>query len=210
MDDVFKEFQDNISQIRQIGDVYTYLNETMKLHTIDVDDILRSQIVNLISALDRYLHEKVRMGLCDIFLGNRPATVKSKTFSLTSGTVMRIWGDPTLTSIEKEMLINDAISQKLKTLSFQQTVKIKDALSFLWEEPQKMTLLAKEMGVPGVTDNEKQRYLSQKLDLLVERRNQIAHESDMYIGGKRTITKDDVKEAVDFIEIFVGCLNNHI
>ena len=66
------------------------------------------------------------------------------------------------------------------------------------------------MGVPGATDNDKQRYLSQRLDLLVERRNQIAHESDMEVNGKRAITKQEVDDAISFIEGFVNCLNTHI
>lgn len=210
MDDIFNEFQNNVAQIRQIGSVYTYLKDIVRLTDAEINDILRSQIVNLVSALDRYLHEKVRKGICDIFLGNRPITAKFKSFSLNSETVMRIWGDSSLTVIEREILINEAVSQSLKTLSFQQAVKIKDALSFLWDEPHKMTVLAKEMGVPGTTDNDKQRYLTQRLDLLVERRNQIAHESDMEVNGKRAITKHEVDDAISFIEGFVNCLNTHI
>lgn len=210
MDDIFNEFQNNVAQIRQIGGVYSYLKDNIRLPITDIDDILRSQIVNVVSALDRYLHEKVRKGICDIFLGNRPITAKFKNFSLSSDTVMRIWGDSSLTIIEREMLINDAVSQSLKTLSFQQAVKIKDALSYLWDEPHKITVVAKEMGVPGATDNDKQRYLSQRLDLLVERRNQIAHESDMEVNGKRAITKQEVDDAISFIEGFVNCLNTHI
>lgn len=210
MDDIFNEFQNNVAQIRQIGGVYSYLKDNIRLPITDIDDILRSQIVNVVSALDRYLHEKVRKGICDIFLGNRPITAKFKNFSLSSDTVMRIWGDSSLTIIEREMLINDAVSQSLKTLSFQQAVKIKDALSYLWDEPHKITVVAKEMGVPEVTDNDKQRYLSQRLDLLVERRNQIAHESDMEVNGKRAITKQEVDDAISFIEGFVNCLNTHI
>lgn len=210
MDDIFNEFQNNIAQIRQIGGVYSYLKDKMRLPVADIGDILRSQIVNVVSALDRYLHEKVRKGICDIFLGNRPITGKFKNFSLSSDTVMRIWGDASLTVIEREMLINEAVSQSLKTLSFQQAVKIKDALSYLWDEPHKMTIVAKEMGVPGATDNDKQRYLTQRLDLLVERRNQIAHESDMEVNGKRAITKQEVDDAISFIEGFVSCLNAHI
>lgn len=210
MDDIFNEFQNNVAQIRQIGGVYSYLKDNIRLPITDIDDILRSQIVNVISALDRYLHEKVRKGICDIFLGNRPITAKFKNFSLSSDTVMRIWGDSSLTIIEREMLINDAVSQSLKTLSFQQAVKIKDALSYLWDEPHKITVVAKEMGVPGATDNDKQRYLSQRLDLLVERRNQIAHESDMEVNGKRAITKQEVDDAISFVEGFVNCLNTHI
>lgn len=210
MDDIFNEFQNNVAQIRQIGGVYSYLKDNIRLPITDIDDILRSQIVNVVSALDRYLHEKVRKGICDIFLGNRPITAKFKNFSLSSDTVMRIWGDSSLTIIEREMLINDAVSQSLKTLSFQQAVKIKDALSYLWDEPHKITVVAKEMGVPGATDNDKQRYLSQRLDLLVERRNQIAHESDMEVNGKRAITKQEVDDAISFVEGFVNCLNTHI
>lgn len=210
MDDIFNEFQNNVTQIRQIGNVYTYLKDTIRLSAEDINDILRFQIVNIVSALDRYLHEKVRKGICDIFLGNRPITAKFKNFSLTSDTVMRVWGDSTLTTVEREMLINSVVSQSLKTLSFQQAVKIKDALSYLWDEPHKMKVLAIEMGMPGATDNDKQKYLNQRLDLLVERRNQIAHESDMVVSGKRAIAKQEVDDAVDFIENFVRCLNSHI
>ena len=210
MDEIFNEFRQSVSQIRQISDVYTYLNTEVGLRTVNFDDILRSQIVNIVSALDRYLHEKVRKGICDIFLGNRVATAKFRSFSLSSETVLSIWGDESLPDVQREILINTAVTNGLKTLSFQQSIKIKDALSYLWDEPHKMTVIAKEMGLPGATDNDKQKYLVQKLDLLVERRNQIAHESDMYAGGKREIKLEDVEDSINFIEKFVNTINAHI
>lgn len=210
MDEIFNEFKCTISQIRQTNDVYKYLKGVVKLQDAEINDILRSQIVNVISALDRYLHEKVRKGICDMFLGNRAITNKFKSFSVSSDTVLRIWGDTSLTVIDREILINEVVIQSLKTLSFQKAINIKDALSYLWDEPHKMTIIAKKMEVSGGTDNEKQRYLTQKLDLLVERRNQIAHESDIYYGGKRDICQDDVIDAIAFIEKFVTCLNEHI
>lgn len=210
MDEIFNEFKCTISQIRQTNDVYKYLKGVIKLQDSEINDILRSQIVNVISALDRYLHEKVRKGICDMFLGNRAITNKFKSFSVSSDTVLRIWGDTSLTVIDREILINEVVIQSLKTLSFQKAINIKDALSYLWDEPHKMTIIAKKMEVSGGTDNEKQRYLTQKLDLLVERRNQIAHESDIYYGGKRDICQDDVIDAIAFIEKFVTCLNEHI
>lgn len=210
MDEIFNEFKCTISQIRQTNDVYKYLKDVVKLQDAEINDILRSQIVNVISTLDRYLHEKVRKGICDMFLGNRAITNKFKSFSVSSDTVLRIWGDTSLTVIDREILINEVVIQSLKTLSFQKAINIKDALSYLWDEPHKMTIIAKKMEVSGGTDNEKQRYLTQKLDLLVERRNQIAHESDIYYGGKRDICQDDVIDAIAFIEKFVTCLNEHI
>lgn len=210
MDEIYNEFKRTIAQIRQTNDVYNYLKNVVKLNDAGIDNILRSQIVNVISALDRYLHEKVRKGICDMFLGNRAITDKFKSFSVSSDTVLRIWGDSSLTIIDREILINEVVIQSLKTLSFQKAIKIKDALSYLWDEPHKMVIIAKEMEVPGITDNDKQHYLTQKLDLLVERRNQIAHESDIYFGGKRDICQDDVIDAIAFIEKFVSCLNEHI
>ena len=210
MDEIYNEFKRTIAQIRQTNDVYNYLKNVVKLNDDGIDNILRSQIVNVISALDRYLHEKVRKGICDMFLGNRAITDKFKSFSVSSDTVLRIWGDSSLTIIDREILINEVVIQSLKTLSFQKAIKIKDALSYLWDEPHKMVIIAKEMEVPGITDNDKQHYLTQKLDLLVERRNQIAHESDIYFGGKRDICQDDVIDAIAFIEKFVSCLNEHI
>lgn len=210
MGEIFDEFKSTISQIRQTNDVYKYLKDVVKLKDAEINDILRSQIVNVISALDRYLHEKVRKGICDMFLGNREITNKFKSFSVSSDTVLRIWGNTSLTVVDREILINEVVIQSLKSLSFQKAIKIKDALSYLWDEPHKMVIIAKEMEVPGITDNDKLRYLTQKLDLLVERRNQIAHESDIYFGGKRDICQDDVIDAISFIEKFVSCLNEYI
>lgn len=56
-----------------------------------------------------------------------------------------------------------------------------------------MSLIAKEMMVPGANDNDKEKYLTQKLELLVGRRDQIAHESDMSYTEKREITQMELK-----------------
>lgn len=133
MDEIYKEFTTTISNIRQTSDVYKYLKDVVKIETLSFDDILRSQIVTLVSALDRYFHEKVRKGICDMFLGNKSPTSKFKSFSLTSETVLRVWGDNSLTPVQREMMINEAVALRLKAVSFQHASKIKDALSFIWE-----------------------------------------------------------------------------
>lgn len=94
MDEIYDEFERTIAQIWQTNDVYKYLRDVVKLQDSEINDILRSQIVNVISALDRFLHEKVRKGICDMFLGNKTITNKFKGFSVSSDAVLRIWGDP--------------------------------------------------------------------------------------------------------------------
>lgn len=210
MDKIYEEFTTTISHIRQTSDVYKYLKDVQKIETVSLDDILRSQIVTLVSALDRYLYEKVRKGVCDMFLCNKSATSRFKNFSLTSETVLRVWGDASLTLVQREMMINEAVAQKLKMASFQHVNRIKDALSFIWEEKHKMSLIAKEMMVPGANDNDKEKYLTQKLELLVGRRDQIAHESDMSYTGKREITQMEVEDAITFIDSFVACVDRYV
>lgn len=85
-----------------------------------------------------------------------------------------------------------------------------DALSFIWQEKYKMSLIAKEMMVPGANDNDKEKYLTQKLELLVGRRDQIAHESDMSYTEKREITQMEVEDAITFIDSFVACVDSHV
>lgn len=73
-----------------------------------------------------------------------------------------------------------------------------------------MSLIAKEMMVPGANDNDKEKYLTQKLELLVGRRDQIAHESDMSYTEKREITQMEVEDAITFIDSFVACVDSHV
>ena len=37
MDDIFNEFQNNVAQIRQIGGVYSYLKDNIRLPITDID-----------------------------------------------------------------------------------------------------------------------------------------------------------------------------
>lgn len=50
MDEIFDEFERTIAQIRQTNDLYKYLRDVVKLQDSEINDILRSQIVNLNSA----------------------------------------------------------------------------------------------------------------------------------------------------------------
>lgn len=64
--------------------------------------------------------------------------------------------------------------------------------------------------LPGANDNDKEKYLTQKLELLVGRRDQIAHESDMSYTGKREITQMEVEDAITFIDSFVACEDRYV
>ncbi len=108
-----------------------------------------------------------------------------------------------------EFHINSEVSEKLGFLAFHAPDKVKDGLSYIWKEPHKMVVLAKEMGLSGATDNDKQLLLEQTLQLIATRRNQIAHEADFdsMTNCRRTITRNMVNDSVDFIENLGYCIH---
>lgn len=201
-------FADGITAVRNIFPIYDHLEKDLKLPVEVTSDLLRSQIVYTISALDRLIHELVRIGIIEIFNGQRLLTNKFKNHTFKASTLMSIMDtlrSDSLPSSPEEMpefIINREVVEKLGFLAFHAPDKVKDALSYIWNEPHKMIILAKEMGLRGITDNDKQQQLEQTLQLIATRRNQIAHEADVddITHGRRTITRDMVSDSIDFVE----------
>lgn len=208
MQEAKKTFIECIDSTRRLFSIYDFLSERIHLSPNEILDVLRSQIVYSVSALDRFIHEIVRIGLLEIFDDRRVCTSKFKAQSFSAQSVKHIMRSlkanksPITSDDLPENILNKEISHKLITFSFQSPEKIKDALSYIWTEPQKMAVLADKMNVEGNLINDKQKFLEQQLELIVERRNQIVHESDFnpVTGERRNITRDEVKENIDFIE----------
>lgn len=201
-------FSNGILAIRNIFPIYDHLANNLRLPTEVTSDILRSQIVYAVSALDRLIHELVRIGIIEIINGQRLPTNKFQNHPFKASTLMSIMASlksgttPMSPDEVPEFLINREVSEKLGFLAFHAPDKVKDGLSYIWNESHKMVVLAKEMGLSGPTDNDKQILLEQTLQLIATRRNQIAHEADFdsMTNCRRTITRNMVNYSVDFIE----------
>ena len=182
--------------------------------------MLRAQIVYAVSAMDCYIHEIVRIGIIKSFLGKRPQTSKWKSSPVSLENVQSIISIEQLglaaPQKEAEMVnaLNSIFKPILKTLSFQQSDKIKDALSYIWLEEHKMQAIANSINYNlfGNNLNEKVKYLEQKLSLIVTRRNQIAHEADWdsVNACKRIVQKSEVDDIILFIEKFVEAIHNNV
>ena len=199
-------FDKSIRELNDIQTIYDHLQSEYRLAD-EISDLLRLQLVNLLSAMDRFLHEIIRIGLGESFSGTRTITEKAKSFQVSLGTVVSMNLIASFPAPQNTQLywVNNEIIVRLKHLSFQQSKNVSDGLSLVWSEPHKFQYLAKAMGCPGTTDNQKAEYLRQTLDLLVERRNQIVHEADydVSIQCKRPITKNIVSDAIQFVSSFV-------
>lgn len=212
MQKAFEQFNSNIKAVKEMDALYHHLTSDLKLPN-DLSDILRSQLVYAVSALDKLIHELVKTGMLQAFMNQRSKTSKFNSFSISLETYHNIQQtgqqQPNTLQLEPpEYFLEQEIIVKHKYLAFQEPDKIADALSFIWEEKQKWQKIALLFNAP---DDD----IKKKLKSIVSRRNLIVHEADIDLqtNSRNSIEANDVKEAVDFIfklgeNIFKCCCIN--
>ena len=189
MNKAISHFQTNISRVKDIGGLYDALSN-LTTSIVDTSDLLRTQIVMAVSALDHYIYEITRKGMLEIYNGTRSPTNAYSKFQISIETIQSI----TSGQIGSELLEN-AIREKHSYLSFQHPDKIADATRLFSEEPLWVEI-GNRMSMPVID-------VKNRLKLIIERRNKIAHEADMdpsYPGARWPITKTDVLNTISFIE----------
>lgn len=191
-------FRANISRTRELGKLYKALSR-MITPALNVDDLLRLQIVMAVSAMDHFIHEVVRQGMLAIYEGTRcdvPGFAKFKVPLIDAKSSV-----PSSSSL----WVDDAIRQSHSFLSFQQPEKIADAIRLIHKKPIWPALEA-TLATPA-------RDLKNQLNLIVDRRNKIAHEADVdpsYPGTRWPISDHDATAATDFIEKIVEAIYQEI
>lgn len=183
------QFTANVRRVRDLGGLHASLiNNTTP--AIDLSDILRAQLVLIVSALDTLIHEVVREGVLAIVDGYRLPTPAFQKLEIRVPTRV-------LSASELRDLFDAEIRRKHAFLSFQSPDKVADALRIvtnvkLWDAVS--TKLGEQPSV-----------VKERLRLLVERRNKIAHEADedpTNPGVRWPISANDVDGAVDYISRF--------
>jgi hypothetical protein len=195
-----QHFEDNIGRVQEIGGLYDALSG-LTTSIIDASDLLRSQIVMSVSALDHYIHEITRLGMLEIFDGNRRPTDAFLRFQVSMVTLQQI----STSSSSSRILLENEIREKHSYLSFQHPDKIGDAIRLFYPEPL-WPSIASSLTI-SVND------VKTRLRLIIERRNKIAHEADMdpsFPGARWPITKHDVQLTNDFIKKVCGSIHSII
>jgi len=196
MQSAFDQFQENMSRVEALMGIYRSIN-SQTTAVMDSSDILRAAraaLVFSVSALDKFIHDVTRIGMLEIFEGKRKATDAFLRFQLS----MRIF---ILNEEEKLSLLDEEIRERHSWQSFQRPDRIADALRLvtnikLWEEIAK----AVQMDVKTLKD---------QLTLIVDRRDQIAHEADIIprselLPDRRWNIDDKItQDTIDFISKLV-------
>jgi hypothetical protein len=183
-------FHKNIQQANELGAVYDHLSNLVNIPQ-QFDDLLRSQIVNAVSAFDKLMHDLIRIGMVKIFENQRPPTNKYLNETIA------IQHLPTLTANAvppPAVRFEEIVREKLSTLSFQDPTKIADGLSYIWNEKQKWQQIALALGMSDDAAKLKQK-------LIVTRRNAIVHEADLdpVTNHKQSITRAEATGTADFL-----------
>lgn len=200
-------FDKNISQARSLSTIYINLRDSVGIEDIYNNNLLKAQLVNVVSAFDMFIHGIVKRGVVEIFYKTRKETLKFQSFAFQAKTILKLLEVmspgfmPSSPDEIPDMILEKELSDKLSFMSFQSPDKVTDALSLIWGEPHKLQVLATEMGINGNNINDKANNLKQELTTIIQRRNQIAHEGDINPATQlpRPIELSDVRKATDFI-----------
>ncbi len=182
----------NIARVRNLGGIYNTLN-AQTTAAIDPSDILRSELVMAVSALDHYIHEIVRLGMLEVYRGTRPETSAFLRFQISLESVRQAISAPT-----SDDWLGNEIRECHSWRSFQQADHIAEAIRLisdirLWEQ------VSSYLRMPA-------QDVRQQLNLIADRRNKIVHEADMNPTPYDTrwpIDEALVDDAINFIEQIV-------
>lgn len=190
-------FQAALLRVRALHALHASLAKTLTA-AIDLSDILRSAVVQTVSALDCYVHEITRLGMLECYAGSRQATDAFNKFPLPAGAIF---------SSEKSQTLGPMFEEQIRIkhgyLSFQKPEKIADAIRLfksikLWDEI-------------GAKIGKDPKDIKITLSLTIDRRNKIAHEADIdptYPGQIWPIDSDMVRNIIDFIEEIVTAMHD--
>ena len=185
----YKRFCQLIDDTRNVDNLYSYIHNNIVV-PIDASDLLRWQWVQCVSALDKLVHDLVRIGMVQIYNGTRTSTAQYNSFALYMSTYQEMMNDPMNASLifEQRIILCNGFK------AFQEPTKIAEALAYIWEEKDKWLAIANYVGIDKST-------CTTTLKNIVLRRNQIVHEGDYTdaLLKRQDIFEQDVQDVRDFV-----------
>lgn len=191
MNNAIQLFDHSFNRIQSLHSLFIHLTENLHYNNELTDEILRSEIVYIVSALDKLIHDLVKAGMIEIMVGRRSPTNAYLKFPITLNQSSNM---SAATEVDTIRIFENIIFENQKHLSYQNPDKIGLALSLIWDENYKWQKIADSLGID-------QQALKIELNNIVIRRNQIVHEADfdLFIGSEQPLQKDDVTKSVTFI-----------
>ena len=191
MQTAIDQFRGNLVRVRNLGSLHKVLS-TQTTGVLNLTDLLRSELVMIVSALDLYVHEVVRLGMLECLGGQRVRTDAFHRFQVTLAGALQAVSLP-----GSAVWLDEQIRDRLGHRSFQQPDDIADATRLISNVE-----LWNSVAVQLQTTSQDVR---DRIRLVVDRRNKIVHEADSnptygQIGMLWSLTATQTDDAVAFIE----------
>lgn len=171
------------------------------------EELLRAEWVARLSALDLYVHELVAQRMVAVFEGRLPPTPAYLRFRVSTETLDRIRS--AATPLDASAAFDLEVRSQLCRDTFQHPDSIADAVRLcsdaeLWNE------IATNLGAAPQDKIATAKAIRQRLSLMVERRNKIAHEGDLQPMASRDpwpISQADVALVSQHVETIVRAID---
>ncbi|BFL62329.1 HEPN domain-containing protein [Roseomonas mucosa] len=180
----FNTFQTIMQRARAMHGLHGSLSKQLT-SAVDLSDMLRSELVLAVSAFDFFIHEVTRLGMLECYSGRRVRTAAFEKFQVPMA----------LLSSRSETALDIEIRTRHGYKSFQSPVKVAEAIRLI-SEIDLWQAVAAEIGVDH-------KEIKRQLNLIVDRRNKIAHEADVdpsYPNQLWPIDPKMVEDVFDLIE----------
>ena len=179
-----------MDRVKSLGALHTAF-EQLTTPSVDLTDLLRAQIVMIVSALDHYIHEITRVGMLEIYDGERSQTQTFLRFQVTLNAAMK-----GISESRENGWLDTEIRERHGHLAFQRPDNIADAVR-LFSSCELWPSVADQLNLT-VQDTKN------RLRAIINRRNQIAHEADLDpsypgAGNRWPISPSDITNSLDFI-----------
>ena len=191
-----EHFVDNMARVRALVGIFAAVKSVIT-GAVDLSDILRAAVVLAVSAFDHYIHEIVRVRMLEVQAGRRLPTQSFSNFRVSMASVDEALNFPSDNNwLENEIRLNHGWQ------SFQRPDNAARAVSLISSIPL-WDAVASKLG-RNTGDVKRQ------LELIVDRRNKIAHEADSdptSPGSRWPIDETLVETAVAFLEDIVTAID---
>ena len=189
-------FRVNVSRSRDLASIARAIT-AQTTGALDTSDILRASLMMALSSLDYFIHAIVRVGMLEAYRAERVRTPDFLRFQVTLEAILQASSEG-----DSEAWLDQQIRDSHGHQSFQTPESIADAVRLIISGPSLWDEVAQLQGI----DTQEVR---DRLKLIVQRRNKIAHEADImpdyagqiaYSDLRSPIDPSMVGDAVDFIE----------
>ncbi|WP_294708734.1 HEPN domain-containing protein [uncultured Fusobacterium sp.] len=198
-EDIKNHFRENIESIKNSFEILedNNLNEDHK------QNILRSQIMFLDSALDFYMHEITKYGMKKMYDGQWDRTEKYLNVKINLDD-MHIIEDE-----NAKDFFNDIINKSISSETFMSATSIMNQFKLLGFNIDNILNVAFYKSGDNVSTREKFKVL---INGLYNRRNKIAHQSDRNPANseKSSIDREFVEKNIDIVIKFVSAIDTEI